>query len=213
MFQQIKQNPLGLISIMQPLVNLTNLSNPNNPLSAYWEGFFTEDELKIIENLPNWKDQHKAFIYDGELKIKESQRISDVSWLYLNDETNFIYQKIGEVIDEVNRQFFQFDLSGLHERIQLGLYDAKENGHYDWHIDCIPNGVPRKLSFSMLLSDPSEFEGGQFEVKLASNDPEILEQKRGRAWLFPSTFLHRVSPVTKGIRKSLVVWAGGPAFR
>lgn len=198
---------------MHPLVNLSNISNPNNPITAYWERFFSEDELKVIDNLLDWDQTKKALIHDGELRLKESQRISDVAWLSKNEQTEFIYQRIGEVISEVNRQFFQFDLTGLYEMIQLGIYDAKQNGHYDWHIDCTPNGVPRKLSFSMLLSDPSEFEGGELQIKTVSDIPETLAQARGRAWLFPSTFLHRVSPVTKGVRKSLVVWAGGPAFR
>jgi PKHD-type hydroxylase len=73
--------------------------------------------------------------------------------------------------------------------------------------------VPRKLSMSLLLSDPSEFEGGEFEVKTDSDIPINLEQKRGRAWFFPSWALHRVTPVTKGVRKSLVLWVGGPPFK
>jgi PKHD-type hydroxylase len=73
--------------------------------------------------------------------------------------------------------------------------------------------APRKLSMAMLLSDPSEFEGGEFQVKTTSDDVQTLEVKKGRAWFFPSYMLHRVTPVTKGVRRSLVLWVGGPQFK
>jgi PKHD-type hydroxylase len=65
----------------------------------------------------------------------------------------------------------------------------------------------------MLLSDTSEFEGGEFQVKTNNDEAQTLETKQGRAWFFPSYTLHRVAPVTKGIRRSLVLWVGGPAFK
>ena len=73
--------------------------------------------------------------------------------------------------------------------------------------------APRKLSLSMLLSDPSEFEGGEFQVKTDDDNVKQLETVKGRAWFFPSYTLHRVAPVTKGVRRSLVLWVGGPPFR
>jgi PKHD-type hydroxylase len=66
---------------------------------------------------------------------------------------------------------------------------------------------------SLLLSDPNEFEGGELQVKPDSDDIKFLEQKQGRAWFFPSYTLHRVAPVTKGVRRSLVLWVGGPPFK
>ena len=63
------------------------------------------------------------------------------------------------------------------------------------------------------LSEPSEFEGGLLQVKIDNDEPKTLELKKGRAWFFPSYVLHRVTPVTKGIRKSVVIWVGGPAFK
>jgi PKHD-type hydroxylase len=97
--------------------------------------------------------------------------------------------------------------------MQLGVYTEHDQGHYDWHIDSglETNTVPRKLSMALLLSDPSEFEGGELQI-MRAGVPESVEQKRGRAWFFPSYLMHRVTPVTKGIRRSLVMWVGGPAF-
>ena len=65
----------------------------------------------------------------------------------------------------------------------------------------------------LLLSNPSEFEGGQLQIKANNDEPINLEMKRGRAWFFPSYTLHTVTPVTRGIRKSLVLWVGGPEFK
>jgi PKHD-type hydroxylase len=66
---------------------------------------------------------------------------------------------------------------------------------------------------SLLLSDIKDFDGGEFQVKMANNNAHVLEQKQGRAWFFPSYTLHRVAPVTKGVRRSLVLWVGGPPFK
>ena len=103
----------------------------------------------------------------------------------------------------------------MHEAIQLGIYSGEENGHYEWHCDEGGNAfdVYRKLSMALLLTDPSEFEGGHLQLKYETDDIRTVQQKKGRAWFFPTWQLHRVTPVTKGIRKSLVVWAGGQPFK
>jgi PKHD-type hydroxylase len=130
-------------------------------------------------------------------------------------ELQLIWEKLSVAVAEVNRRFFHFDLTGFHEPMQLGLYTGETQGHYDWHTDASPTDthVPRKLSLSMLLSDPSEFEGGEFQVKTCNDTVQTLDTQKGRAWFFPSYTLHRVAPVTKGVRRSLVLWVGGPAFR
>jgi PKHD-type hydroxylase len=72
--------------------------------------------------------------------------------------------------------------------------------------------VPRKLSFSLILSDSSEYEGGDFEI-LHGSFPDKLEQKRGRILAFPSYIVHRVTPIISGSRRSIVFWALGPKFK
>ena len=66
---------------------------------------------------------------------------------------------------------------------------------------------------ALLLSDTSEFEGGNLQLKIDSDKEINVIQRKGRAWIFPSYILHRVTPVTRGVRKSLVIWAGGPKFK
>jgi PKHD-type hydroxylase len=181
---------------------------------AYWENFLTEEDINKILNLPEWNNLKEGQI--GNERVNTSIRDSKINWLSLNQETLEIYQKISNTISFVNSRFFNFDLSGLYEQIQLGLYDSKDKGHYDWHIDCgyeDYTNVPRKLSMALLLNSTEDFEGGEFQVKVDSDVSKNLELKKGRAWFFPSWVLHRVAPVTKGVRKSLVVWAGGPSFK
>jgi PKHD-type hydroxylase len=74
---------------------------------------------------------------------------------------------------------------------------------------------PRKLSLTLLLNDDNDdFEGGEFQINNGKQEtPITVDMFKGRAVLFPSFMIHRVKPVTKGVRKSLVVWVLGPKFR
>jgi PKHD-type hydroxylase len=185
-------------------------------LSAYWEGFLSEDDIKLILAQPEWGSLSPASVGGSINNIVDSNiRSSDINWLGAKPELPPVWEKLAKVVAEVNRRFFQYDLTGFYEPMQLGIYHESAKGHYDWHIDCAVDSMvaPRKLSMAMLLSDPSEFEGGEFQVKTTNDQAQTLECAKGRAWFFPSYMLHRVTPVTKGVRKSLVLWVGGPAFK
>jgi PKHD-type hydroxylase len=179
----------------------------------FWEDFFTPEEINAILAFPEWVQAKQARIGYGEGEVNDEKRRTQVAWLPINQNTNWVYEKIAQTISKVNGMYYQFELTGLYEDIQLGIYSENEQGHYNWHVDGDGPTTPRKLSMSLLLSDPSEFEGGQLQVKMHDDDAISVEQSRGRAWFFPSYTLHRVTPVTKGIRRSLVVWAGGPKFK
>jgi PKHD-type hydroxylase len=99
------------------------------------------------------------------------------------------------------------------EETQIGRYKSADEGCYDWHMDAgVPkDGIQRKLSVSILLSDPSEFEGGELQFK-GIEDRKILT-KQGSIVVFPSFIEHKVTPVTKGVRYSAVTWVSGPSFR
>lgn len=179
----------------------------------YWENFFSDEELNIILALPHWIQASQAKVGIGGGSLDTEKRRTQVAWLNLDNNTKWIYDRIAEVIAKVNSINYQYELSGLYESIQLGIYNETEQGHYDWHIDSGGTEVTRKLSMALLLSNPSEFEGGQLQLKVGNDDAMDVEQRKGRAWFFPSYVLHRVTPVTKGVRRSLVVWAGGPKFK
>jgi PKHD-type hydroxylase len=189
-------------------------SSPGKDDFCYWEGFLDDSEINYILSRPEWHNQSDAQIGGGfEGKVDKEKRRTDVSWMFPDQANAHIWEKIANIIWTANRQFFRFDLRGCYEAMQLGVYTEHDQGHYDWHIDSglETNAVPRKLSMALLLSDPSEFEGGELQI-MRAGVPESVEQKRGRAWFFPSYLMHRVTPVTKGIRRSLVMWVGGPAF-
>jgi PKHD-type hydroxylase len=69
-----------------------------------------------------------------------------------------------------------------------------------------------KISLSIQLSDPSEYEGGDLEFTWGRSS-KFAPKEKGAMVLFPSYSLHKVHPVTKGKRRALVLWAHGPAFR
>ena len=101
---------------------------------------------------------------------------------------------------------------------QLQYSTYGEGDHYSWHIDTLDREIDRKLSFSYILND--DYEGGEFQVARWKYDHkdiggEIITVPGGAGSMivFPSTTPHRVLPVTKGIRKSLVGWFVGVPLR
>lgn len=104
----------------------------------------------------------------------------------------------------------QFELSSR-EPLQLLKYDVGD--HYTWHTDWSPvNNKKRKLSMTIQLSEPSDYEGGDMEIM---DGPEVrkVSKEIGSATVFPSWAVHRVTPVTSGVRWALVAWALGKPFK
>lgn len=176
-----------------------------------WGGSLSEQEIAQVLDLAGSREKNKAVV--GENALAEDYRSSKVSWLSYELETEWLFDRIAHIVSNINSQFYGFDLHGLCESIQFTEYYASENGHYDWHQDSGPNTFsPRKLSVVIQLSDPDEYEGGELEI-LYSRDPVSVTKQQGLATVFPSFMLHRVTPVTKGTRRSLVAWIAGPKFR
>jgi PKHD-type hydroxylase len=122
---------------------------------------------------------------------------------------------LGNIVRNLNGQHFRFDLWGFGEHLQYTEYYGDDEGHYTWHIDSgitSTNHGPRKLSVVLQLSDPCEYEGGNLQVKLGA-DPQTISKDLGLVAVFPSFVLHRVTPVTSGLRRTLVAWLTGPALR
>ncbi len=192
-------------------------NSPGKDYLAFWEGFLTPEDINLILAQPEWLQVEEGCIggAGGGSQVDANVRASQIAWVGFKPELAHIWEKLGSAVAEVNSRYFGFDLTGFHEPMQLGVYTGHQQGHYNWHTDAAPSdrNVPRKLSMAMLLSDPSEFEGGEFQVKTNTDDAQTLECKKGRAWFFPSYTLHRVAPVTKGVRRSLVLWVGGPPFK
>lgn len=183
---------------------------------AYWENFLTDQQIDEILSVPEWNNLTPAQIgTSGNGIVNPEVRETDVSWYTRNASNNEIWEKLAHAATEVNRTFFRYDITGFYEPAQLGYYNADKRSHYDWHVDwdVVNMRVPRKLSMVLQLNDPLEFEGGELQVKVNSDKQTSVDLKRGRAWFFPSFMLHRVTPVTRGERKSLVLWITGPEFK
>jgi len=178
---------------------------------ATWTGGFTNDEINKIISIGDRLALNNA-VLDGN-QIQTSIRDSKTGWISLTPETEFLYEKLGFIARQLNGQFFDFDIWGFSEDLQYTIYDSS-NAHYTWHVD---HGVnvgpsPRKLSLVLQLSEPHEYEGGDLEI-LTSPDPVKIDKQKGLIAAFPSYVLHRVTPVTRGIRKTIVVWLTGPRFK
>lgn len=151
-------------------------------------------------------------------------RNSDIQWL--ND--NWLYKEIHPYVSDANIQAgwnFEYDWS---ESCQFTTYTKGQ--HYSWHCDPFhkpstlkdPNftGKIRKISMSIQLSEPTEYEGGEFQFDFRNSkdgSPNIRTvselKEKGSILVFPSHLYHRVLPIKKGKRQSLVVWTIGQPFR
>ncbi len=139
------------------------------------------------------------------------KRVTTISWLSFK-EMGHMYQDLNNFIQKANENHFGFGDIRVIEQAQFTEYP--EGGFYDWHMDCDVNmshePPVRKISMTLLLNDPSEFEGGHLEIMAPG---KFAELKQGHAICFASFLNHRVQPVTRGVRQSLVVWFGGKPFR
>lgn len=187
--------------------------------------FLDDNDIKIIKEhaskqikldgiLIDTEDSKPSFIrYDENNKNKE-YRNSNICWLVpkKNEEINLVFKKIIKKIIEINNNHYQFILTDL-ESLQFTIYN--EGQYYKSHLDLDNNlsagNIQRKLSFSVQLTDPSEYEGGEL-LAYTSEKPIVAEKSLGSATFFPSFLLHEVTPVTKGKRTALVGWVHGPKF-
>lgn len=136
-------------------------------------------------------------------------RTSTIRWIEPDADAHWLYHRLGVLFHEVNRHF-RFDLIGLAEALQYTAYGPGDK--FDWHIDLGPGSISaRKLSVSILLSADADYEGGGLEFLNAGGDRSAIGA--GTAIFFPSYMAHRVAPVTRGMRRSLVAWGYGPTFR
>ena len=150
-------------------------------------------------------------------KLDEKYRKSIISWIPFAKAVP-IYQVIRQWMEVTNNNYFGFDTVQLSEQGQYAEYH--KGGFYNWHMDSNVEmaSMPtvRKISMALLLNDPKDFEGGDFEIfcgETLDSEKNKYKLKQGHAIFFASFLLHRVMPVIKGNRKSLVMWFGGSSLR
>tara|TARA_R110000823_G_scaffold311672_3_gene437476 strand:+ start:576 stop:1145 length:570 start_codon:yes stop_codon:yes gene_type:complete len=189
-------------------------------MKDYWYYNTSRVDSKFIDKLVKnclSKELEDGLVTDGsENPLNEDVRKAKITFLdELKDSS--VFNLMNTLGVSINNEAFGFDINQL-EALQFTLYDSNNKGKYDWHHDTkwiSNNCYHRKMSLVLQLSNPSDYEGGELEIKYANfsvQDKENIMQK-GSLIAFPSFWEHRVTPVTKGKRMSLIGWFIGAKFR
>ena len=184
----------------------------NKPDFYYIPTAIDRDVVEVILNQYKKISLDQSTIFDNEIHLPI--RNSKHCWIATD---NWISGMMKHFVEVANNSFFNYDLTQWSDNIQYTVYDEKKS-HYNWHSDIVKSNFDsnliRKLSISLILSDPSEYEGGEFQIMhMGDNKMSTMKPPMGTAIIFSSTTRHRVRPIKSGKRISLVGWYGGPPFR
>jgi len=175
---------------------------------------FSPEQCQNIINMGHQQKSEEAKVGTAKKYGKQDtkKRITTISWIPFKEMPD-MYRIIERSMKQVNGNHFGFEGMQITEMAQFTEYP--KGGFYDWHMDaevnCQFEPPVRKISMTILLSPQNEFEGGDLEFMSEGNKPPQLIQ--GQAIYFCSIIRHRVAKVKKGIRRSLVMWFGGPPFK
>lgn len=176
---------------------------------AWREHVLTPEEADAVIEFAKRRKLSKA--RTGDTTQSDKVRNSEVCFFYPNGDLDWLFAKLTHYIVEMNDLYFGFDLTGLEQGIQFTKYEAPGQ-HYTWHMDRSFHRPTRKLSVVVQLSDPNDYSGGDLQLQLGGK--HVTGRKERCSMIaFPSYVLHRVRPVTKGTRFSLVCWVSGPPFK
>ena len=137
----------------------------------------------------------------------------DIAYITPMPHSKWLYDLLFPLALEANEKLFHFDIDIVTDPIHYVIY-PEDGGHLDWHMDTGAYRVnKRKIAMTVQLSDPSEYEGGEFEIWFGGQQSVVVPREKGDVICFPAFCMHRVRPITKGQRKCLVFWTGGRPFR
>jgi len=184
--------------------------NPNFVNYIIYSSAFQTDELDRINRC--WQEElgRPASLGDGTV-FDETLRKSNLIHLAGDADNRWLFHKLGTIFQHGNKNRYHFDVLGIGEPLQLAEYT--QDSYFGWHVDFGSGRTSqRKLSLTVQLSNPDEYEGGDLQFMI--NDTEVdAPRAPGTAVVFPSFVPHRVTLVTRGVRRSLVGWAAGPPYR
>ena len=177
---------------------------------VYFDGLFTPIDINRINQYWDSTKSEQATVTGDEI-YNEQLRKSSVIGLPPDGEHQWAFDRLGMLCLQCNQQRFNFDLRGFYENLQLAEYG--EGDFFDWHLDFgFGASSVRKLSITVQLSKEDSYEGGDLQFMINQNIVNA-PRKQGTVVVFPSFILHRVTPITKGKRRSIVGWVGGPPYR
>jgi len=176
---------------------------------------FTPEQCKMIIQAGRAEPRNDAQVGNEQgIKggyVNTNTRTSHISWIPFS-KMDGMYKDLDKIMQATNRNHFGFEGMTINEMAQYTEYP--EGGFYEWHVDndvnCQHEPPVRKISMTLLLSPESEFEGGDLELM---SEGKVAKIKQGHAVFFASFIRHRVKPVIRGRRQSLVMWFGGTPFK
>lgn len=177
-----------------------------------WAKPITKEGCEKIIALGNKLEPKDSIIeYTNNDKVTQICKCK-TALISISDDNNWIFEICAKIIIDMNKQFFEYDLDYI-SQLQFTVYDGDTNDFYLKHIDTLyeSTGI-RKISFSIQLSEPESYEGGELQLYY-SNSPEIAKKDQGSMTIFTSSSLHEITPVTKGVRYELVGWVIGPKLK
>jgi PKHD-type hydroxylase len=186
---------------------------PQNP--AFLEFVTSEGllphELNQIDALWDNEKADRAQVSGSDETYNEKIRQTSVIPLLPEQGYSWIFDRVSALAVQANNERYAFDILGIDEPLQLAEYSKGD--FFQWHMDFGPGESScRKLSLTVQLSDPDTYEGGDLQFMI--NDKTVnAPRERGTVIIFPSFVLHRVTPVTRGKRRSIVGWISGTPYR
>tara|TARA_B100000085_G_scaffold282154_1_gene310145 strand:- start:777 stop:1352 length:576 start_codon:yes stop_codon:yes gene_type:complete len=178
---------------------------------VYRENFLSSDECdKLIKTLD--KDLTEGTIVGDYTTDKVNKNIRNT--LNKPFKADTLGNKINSAVVVANINFFNYDIDKI-DGLRFLKYGI--GGTYNWHTDYGRNQCSmRKLTAVVQLSDEKDYEGGDFEFGITDakgNDLVVGNKSKGCLMIFPSFLSHRVAPITKGTRYSIITWMEGDTFR
>ena len=202
--------------------NYIKPANDENGDHCLWYVHLTdvidENVLSMVENWVDGKELFDAITLGQQYEGNSKNKIRETQMLWMASQDNFeellpVYEYITDIIRSVNNDLWGYSVVGW-EPFQYLEYKSENKGHFNWHID-IParrlKGNQRKVSFMVGVSGDDEYEGGEIQLRLGMDDKSI-KIGRGDVVVLPSFIVHRVTPVTKGLRRVVTGWGSGPDF-
>jgi len=195
------------------MLTLPPLSNQHiNTLYVKHKLFDDEQITNILKDtkIELWRSAEAVDPNTGQ-SVKSKDRVCQGQAV----SNNFPLNNLLHVITQMNSQYWRFDINHVDlVRDYPSVYKYGVDGHFDWHVDMSTAISTRKLGFTIQLSNPKDYEGGDlqfFDGSKTRKEPELKE--KGTLIVFPSFVWHRVLPITKGTRYAIVGWIHGNHFK
>jgi PKHD-type hydroxylase len=169
-------------------------------------------------------DIHDALVYGknalnpkDNLVLDSRIRKAKICFFKAKNETSFLYHAFSRSIQFINQTHYNFNIYQIQNSFQYTVYNEDDQGHYKWHADMddFLNKPVRKLTAILQLTDEDDYSGGDLELSITGDQNEAVKIPKLKNFfiIFPSYLPHRVLPVVKGTRKTIVTWVYGPRFR